>query len=355
MRLKRKIPGKIFAVRNVCLLLAVVLAFGAAAFTPAIDGTARAVDFDKACSLTVNPGSGEFSEDLASAGIVIDLYPVAGAAPVGGHDTYTYDFTGDFASLSISDQPDQDEWKALSQKAAAIALKDVEPSVKGAAAWEAIPDLSCGLYLVIARGGDREDYVVTVENEAGEQSIATVAYSGEYIYTIAPALVSLPGKEADENGDSMTSGSGEWIYDVETDLKIQRALRYGALEITKRLASYETKDPATFVFSVEAKLKDKTVYSDVVSLTFTAPGEKKTLIEKIPVGAQVTVTEVYSGAVYEPTVSAEQTAVIEAEQAANVTFENDYNETHKGGGSVVNRFDYHSDTGWGWTKITDEE
>ena len=70
MRLKRKIPGKIFAVRNVCLLLAVVLAFGAAAFTPAIDGTARAVDFDKACSLTVNPGSGEFSEDLASAGIV---------------------------------------------------------------------------------------------------------------------------------------------------------------------------------------------------------------------------------------------------------------------------------------------
>ncbi len=355
MRLKRKIPGKIFAVRNVCLLLAVVLAFGAAAFTPAIDGTARAVDFDKACSLTVNPGSGEFSEDLASAGIVIDLYPVAGAVPVDGHDTYTYDFTGDFASLSISDQPDQDEWKALSQKAAAIALKDVEPSVKGAAAWEAIPDLSCGLYLVIARGGDREDYVVTVENEAGEQSIATVAYSGEYIYTIAPALVSLPGKEADENGDSMTSGSGEWIYDVETDLKIQRALRYGALEITKRLASYETKDPATFVFSVEAKLKDKTVYSDVVSLTFTAPGEKKTLIEKIPVGAQVTVTEVYSGAVYEPTVSAEQTAVIEAEQAANVTFENDYNETHKGGGSVVNRFDYHSDTGWGWTKITDEE
>lgn len=338
-----------------CLAAAFFVVFGAVFGMLLPDRAAQAVDFDKACSLTIIPGGGEFAEDLAAADLVIDLYQVAKAAPVSGYDTYTYEFTGDFSKLSISEHPSDGEWKELSGKAAEIALKGGVPTVVAAPAFEPVENLGSGLYLAIARGKGIEDYIVTTENEDGKQMLATVAYSDEHIYTMLPALVSLPGKEAGEDGSQETSGSGEWLYHMETALKLEQSPRYGSLEIVKRLASYETKDPATFVFEVEAVLKDKVVYSDVVSLSFTEPGEKKVLLEKLPVGAQVTVTEVYSGAVYKPTSSAEQTVVIEAEKAVWTVFDNDYNETNKGGGSVTNRFDYSPDSGWGWTKITDEE
>lgn len=48
--------------------------------------SARAVDLDQECSLTVSPGE---AEDLQNADVVLDLYQVARAVPVSGYDTYS--------------------------------------------------------------------------------------------------------------------------------------------------------------------------------------------------------------------------------------------------------------------------
>ena len=52
----------------------------------------------------------------------------------------------------------------------------------------------------------------------------------------------------------------------------------------------------------------------VVSLVFDGPGTKSVLVEDIPAGTVVTVTEVYSGASYELTTEASQTTTIIAEE-----------------------------------------
>ena len=287
--------------------------------------------------------------------VVIDLYKVADAAPVSGYDTYTYEFSGDYTGLSLSADPDEAAWKTLAQQAARIALDGKTPAVTGAPAGEAIKDLSCGLYLIVARGRDIADYKIEITGEDGEKSIATIAESMEYTYEFLPSIVSLPSKEADEDGSINTAGPGDWLYDFSVTMKPTQALRFGSLEIVKTLSSYETKDPATFVFEVEARLGDKIVYSNVVSLSFTEPGQKSTLIEKLPVGATVTVTEVYSGAVYRPTSEVTRDTVIAADEVASVTFTNTYDDENRGGGSVTNHFEYDSESGWGWTKIPDSE
>ena len=62
-----------FRKRLVCPLLAFALAVGTVAAAPGLNGTAQAVDFNKTCTLTVQPGGGDFADDLAGADVVIDL------------------------------------------------------------------------------------------------------------------------------------------------------------------------------------------------------------------------------------------------------------------------------------------
>ena len=359
MKIKGNKQKKWAAGRVAAPLLAFALTAAAVTLAPVLDGEARAVDFDKACSLDIEPGSPDLAEDLAKAGIKIDLYKVAKAVPVPGHDTYTYGLEDAYTGLMIPEQPTNEDWKGLSQQAAAIALEGQAPTRDGLAVDEKVEGLESGLYLVIARGaGMPEDgYVARTEDENGSEIITTLAQSDEYSYSFLPELVSLPGKEADEEGNASTADPGEWLYDMEITLKPRRDVRYGALEIVKQLTSYETKDPATFVFQVEAFLGEgegeRIVFSDVVSISFTAPGQKKEVIHKLPVGARVKVTEVYSGAVYTPVTAPEQTTVIEANQVVQTAFTNDYNDTYHGGGSVRNQFVYAADQ-WGWTQIGDE-
>lgn len=355
MKIKKWNRRRWFAGCVICPLLVFALIAAAVVAAPALDGAAEAIDFDKSCSLTVNAAGGELAEDAAKADVVIDLYKVADAKPVSGYDTYTYEFLGDYTGLKLAGDPDEETWKKLAQEAAQIALDGKTPAVNGAPAGEAIPDLGCGLYLIVARGKDVVDYKTEITAEDGSKSIATIAMSGEYIYEFSPSLVSLPGKEADEDGVINTAGPGDWLYDVTVTMKPSRDLRFGSLEIVKTLSSYETKDPATFVFQVEAVLGGKAVYSNVVSLSFTEPGQKSTVIEKLPVGAEVTVTEVYSGAVYRPTSEETRNTVIEADAVASVTFTNTYDDDNRGGGSITNHFEYNSESGWGWTKIPDSE
>lgn len=335
--------------------LAFALAFTTVAATPALDGMAAAVDVNRACTLTVSPGGGEFADDLAGADVVIDLYKVADAVADSAYDTYSYHFLDGFTGLTVSDEPDNAEWKRLSREAAQVVRNGRTPDVSGAGVNEriAVPT-GCGLYLVVARGRGIEDYWTTAADEDGTEGLATIARSERYTYTFAPSLISLPSKEA-EDGVINTAGAGDWLYDLSITLKPQRTERFGSLEIVKTLQSYETKDPATFVFQVDAVLDGKNVYSDVVAISFTAPGQKSKVIERLPVGAQVTVKEIYTGAVYTVTTADTQTAVIPANDVVQVAFTNDYDETDRGGGAVINQFEHDAENGWGWTKVPDTE
>lgn len=334
--------------------LAFILACGAVASAPGLSGAAQAVDVSRSCTLTVQPGSGDYAADLAQADIAIDLYKVADAVADSSYDTYDYTLTEGYTGLDLPKDPDSAAWDTLAQGAAKIALNGGTPAVTGKAGT-AINIPVCGLYLAVARGGDITDYTTTIEGENGAQETATIAHSGRYTYTFTPSLVSLPGKEADADGIISTAGDGDWQYDVTVTLKPERSERYGSLEIVKELQRYETSGPATFVFDIEAVLDNENVYSDVVSLTFTEPGQKSTLLEKIPVGADVTVTEVYSGASYSPVSTDPQVRTIRADTTASVTFSNDYNGADRGGGTIVNHFGYSTDNGWEWTRSTGNE
>ena len=158
------------------LLAALVLAAGMCIAEP-LAGTAAALEADAegfvagSCSLTVypeDPHKGEadsFGEDLAGAGVVVDLYRVARAVKTPGYDTYHYELSSVYSSLDIpgytgeEGQPGQQpvDWKALAQQAAAIALDGNAPDTpvegSGAPAGTRIEDLDAGLYLLVARGG----------------------------------------------------------------------------------------------------------------------------------------------------------------------------------------------------------
>lgn len=213
-------------------------------------------------------------------------------------------------------------------------------------------NLSAGLYLVVARGQGLQNYITEIKDESGATQIATVAYSQSHIYTFAPELVSLPGKQADASGSVNTANPGEWIYDMSITLKPEQDVRQGSLEIIKTLLSYSASaGPAIFVFSVEAVLNGENVYSNVISMDFTEAMQQSRRIDKIPVGAQVTVTEIYSGACYKLTTDETQTATIPADGIVSVSFTNDYDSSSKKGGGITNRFEYSSDTGWDWTPL----
>lgn len=334
-------------------LLAFVLACGAVASAPGISGAAQAVDVNRSCTLTVRPGSEDWAADLAEAHVVVDLYKIADAVADSTYDTYDYHLTEGYGGLTLPKDPDNAAWEALAQSAAQTALTNGTP-VANTAANTAVSLPGCGLYLVVARGEGITDYWKTTEGANGAQEIVTIAHSGKFTYTFTPSLISLPSKEALADGSINTAGDGDWQYDMTVTLKPERAVRFGSLEINKILQSYETSGPASFVFDVEAELDGQNVYSNVASMTFTGAGQQSVLVEEIPVGANVTVTEVYSGASYSLASEAVQTAVIGADTVSPVTFSNSYNGADRDGGAVVNRFEY-EDGDWTWTPQTSNE
>lgn len=146
--------------------------------------------------------------------------------------------------------------------------------------------------------------------------------------------------------------------DTENPMKltflVENEYLFGDLVIEKTLQKWEDESDATFVFSVEAVKNNETVFSDVASLTFSGPDTKNyTFTGVIPVGAQVTVTEVYSGTVYKAVGATEAKVTIEkptgAENPAKASFTNTYdgNGGTEGFG-ILNTFTK-GDEGWVWT------
>ena len=367
--------------RWIYLLTALTLAVGMCIAEP-MAGIAAPLESDDegfvagSCSLTVYPedphkeGADSFGEDLAGADVVVDLYQVARAVKTSGHDTYHYELTGEYASLKLPDSPEEGaqpaaSWEETAQQAAAIALDAASPctpvSGSGESAGTKVGNLAPGLYLLVARGRnltELADYKIEIEQtdsltQEESKRIATIANSQQYTYAFLPQLVSLPTKEADANGVINTANPGDWIFEASVNLKPERLDRYGSLEIVKTLSEYETmggvQESATFVFEVTGMLDDQVVYSNVESITFTAAGQERVVLDRIPAMAQVTVREVYSGSSYQLTVPGDRTATIAADDVVSVEFENEYDGRRTNGHGIKNQFVYDEEAGaWHW-------
>lgn len=321
------------------------------------------IDTSKDCSLTITMAddiSAQYPE-LMDAEIPVTLYKVAdmdsnadympleGFSEIGLSDIGSDTTAGDWAAIAEkacqalgrpygseedkteeSEEPPGEETGEDPKAPVVEAPVETGFTVRLADGPDTLEGLGCGLYLVYAEETPTEDHV----------------------YHFTPYLVSLPTSDYTiENG-----GTDTWTYDVVMGLKPQQSTRYGDLVIEKTLSTVNTSmGGASCVFQVEAVKEDKIVYSNVVSLSFKEPGTKRIVIDEIPMGASVTVTEIYAGAGYTLTSapSVDVTVVTPETEGypATAEFTNDY-EYPGYGTSVVNHFE-HIGEGWEWNPQTD--
>ena len=298
-------------------LLALALAFPLLTLPGA--RAANAIDTDRKCSVAFNV-SGEGNE-LTTTDIQVNLYKVADV-DVSGNYTATKDFTGlDVSSVSADDKDTAaSKWADRAKEAQEMLTKSVKKTatVTLKAGTGSLADLATGLYLV-----DTPEVVTT-----------------NYTYTFTPYLVSLP------TNNYYSNGNDNWIYDLTATnaigLKHEEHARYGDLIINKRLKNHNatTGKKATFVFQIEINKTE----TRIESLDFEAAGDSSVTITKIPAGAKVKVTEVYSGASYKLTSANDQPATIVATDRgstntpASVSFTNDVDDNMNGGYGVRNNF-----------------
>ena len=294
---------------------------------------APGVEPDRSCSLSFEL-DGQYQE-LNEIAIPVNLYKVADV-----------EVTGEYTSLagyeelefgSVSDSTTADEWESFAREASELTeMLGAEPEVT----LEIVPDEE-GVPSARAENLSTGMYLVEAEN----------VQTAEYTYAFTPYLVSLP------NNYFYTTGQDEWVYDVTAGMKPQQTPRYGSLVIRKTLTSYNaTLGSATFIFQVEGVKDQETVLSDVVSLVFDGTGTKSLEISGIPAGTEVTVTEVYGSANYDP-VSLETervTILADGEEGSPVTVEfvNEYNGKLNPGSGIVNHFEYDGGV-WNWQRQAD--
>ena len=208
-------------------------------------------------------------------------------------------------------------------------------------------DVPEGLYLVVPHNLGRDDFITTVTDGDGNEVIVSYAYTtaNEYDFTMNLLPVSA--------AQTVIYGSMEDVI-----LKPESQPRMGRAIIKKSLANFYTT--GTFVFKITAVFEGKTIFNDVRSLTFTAAGELT--IEDLPdfpVGTEVTVEEVYSGASYKLVEGSENPQTIEIKEAYvenaeepvvyAFEFENEFSDTPNHGYGIDNSFEYDEENGWSWS------
>ncbi len=394
--------------RRLLAMAAGTAVLAAAVWMPsaAAPGGHEFLDVQKPCSLEVAYEDNlDFGNDLwHQARIYLDLYKVADILPSEIYDAYAYAAQPAFEGLGLPDALETandytvEDWKEKSQEAARIALGIADGEAQSSEALVpdytitlqegAFPELEAGLYLLLPRGlvdagvleGEEDerpipgaDYLyVDADGDGTEEKLVTCAYSKRYLYTFEPQLISLPGK--DTEGEVYSSDEGEWVYNVRLNLKMSREYRYGSLQILKELSEHDTldrdpesgwiTDPATFVFEIDAVLYDqdeegnddpsKVLWSRKYNkaVHFNGAGaDDSILIEGLPAGTHVTVTEVYSGAKYELVTDDTLEGLVDADDTIAVSFENRYDRSKKNGYGITNHFEYgHSgaEDGEGW-------
>lgn len=289
---------------------------------------AEAINTAADCSIGFSIG-GTY-KDLAEVPVTVDLYKVA---DVSARGDYTEVGGFDLDLGAISDQTTAQEWETKAEAAAAaVESGSVQPaaSVEITGGTGTAQGLDTGMYLVAAQ----------------------TAQTDNYEYTFTPYLISLP------NNYYYSQGSDEWVYDVRgTELKPEQAERYGSLEIDKELVNFNASGSAQtmFIFQVDITTPAGETESRQEAMTFTGAGSSSLVIDEIPAGSDVTVTEVYSGAGYQLTADSAQAqeTQITAEDTAAVSFRNEHNGSTTGGYGVVNNYKVDENGAWQWTQAAD--
>lgn len=325
----------------------VAVALLAAGFSLPSLRAADPIDLSRTCSLTVSVDSStEYGQDLLqdNVAVTVKAYKLADVSKDGD-----FEATGIFKDLKLVDLKTDtkdwkdtvsEAWKEVSSEAADI-LKENEKAGTAPKADATttlnqgsgtMSDLPVGLYLIVASDADSESYS----------------------YKFTPYLISLPNNVYRQTG----SGEDAWVYDAEAGLKPERSERYGSLKIVKTLTNFDTtKGRQTFVFQVDGSKDGQLVYSNVVSIDFdgTELPSREAVLDKIPVGCDITVTEVYSGASYTTTSDAVVSpGVIVADEVLEADFTNTTTGDRKGGFGTCNKFEYSKENQeWSWSRVTD--
>ncbi len=340
-------------------MLAVALA--AVMIVPMGSGIAKADDEPNIGSfkVTVQDTSddyGKFGEDLLETNAdgsgkyaEVAYYRIAIGEKDSSYDTYNWELIDELSDqenlLTLALEGKQtsegkDAYEVLAAEATKVILSGkITPSAK-AAFGKNTDALPAGLYLAVpVKTGEAPK---ADEENSGNVTVTT----NEWVYTFAPMLYSIPTKVKEDGSRGTAFDFGPWIPNdtttaVEIITKAGRDFNYGKIAIEKKLLTYETKDNPIFVYDVIAKKNGVTVYSNVVSMNFKEAGQQTVEVDKIPVGATVTVTEVYSGHSYEIKGGEnpqDVTAALEISDENTAAFSNDYDHTFHGGGGIENRF-----------------
>ena len=370
----------------------------------ALAPAAWAVDLDTPNTVVVNLVSQtDYAADIVKADITADFYLIADAVPVAGYDTYSLSVKDAYKNLSVITTDDQGAATTATLEAELEKQVNAEPPqtptfdeivetlAKAVLENESSPTpvsctivvsadkdkitasgLQAGMYLMVPHGKvtagteittktGNTGYVKTItagEGTAARTLYRSKAYSEDYEYVFKPQLVTVPGKEIRSGeGDAATvvptyrTDEGTWTNTIPVNVKVEREPRNGDLKIVKTLSTYAGPEPAAFVFKIE--WDDEVRYAEIA---FPAAGTREyVLVKEIPVGKNVTVTEVNSGLKYSlKTSSGSPTQIVSADSPnapATVYFTNDL--TGPGGGSAVtNRFTY-TGTDFTWQKLPD--
>ncbi len=337
-----------------------------------------APDLDKGCSLTINRPAG----NAKKGNIKVDLYKVADAELLAGYDAYKLTLNSGYNTdkanalfdkaqnasnnVSVNDVSASDLYRDLAQEIANTVLISKKETISPTATLDfsklanTLNNLEAGMYLVVAHGSNLSmtEYTSIRMNDDGKQQIVTMAYSDDngYVYTYLPELIALPSRGNAPVGSFNTADAAVWSYGVTVTLKSEEEAQYTSLQIGKTFTVSEDAVIAGgdgCVFQIEATLNDEIVYSNVAAIPYEGRATGSVTLSKvIPVGAEVTVTEVYSGAAF--TVSGEEVKSIVAEADRedgtienNVFFTNNSNGIGTSGDIVTNSFTHGAD-GWTW-------
>ena len=330
-------------------------------------GYVKAVNLGENNVDVVFTGNAEDIKEFEGVTASVDFYKIADAVEDPQYDTYGYDFHEGFETVLSAEEaasPTAETWGKAAERATALIFGEepveIEPVTVAFPLGEGETcKMESGLYLVVPYDEEGKP----VMNEDG--TVTSTISAGQHKYIYNPVIVTMPTTES--RTDQSASTDWIWTNDITIVLKPEKTERLGQLKIVKSVRTFESRSAATFAFKVDAWMPDKVdengnpteyVYNNAVSMTFSPDdlSDQSVILDGIPVGAIVEVTEVYSGSSYKlvNTEYSNEEHVITVEDVLTVTFENEHTHEDRVGYGINNHYDK-VDENWIWLDPTAEQ